>query len=134
MPVQPPPGSDTGNALTDASNPGAGLSGVITSVNQQIMDAASDCLWPPSGKVTVPFIPGVYSQTFQLPCLLTNSQARAVVAVGLIVGGLLIVQFGATFLLAAEVTSLASRIAGGGGGKAAAGAGARAVPVEAVAV
>jgi hypothetical protein len=153
----------TGNALTDAeadaaSPPpipagrvaagieaagGTGTAGQLSqseidaldNANQQIQQAASDCLWPPSGSVTVPIIPGVYSQSFQFPCLLTHSEARAVIAAGIIVGGLLIIQFGLTFFVVAEVTGLVTRTLGGGGGSAAAGAGAaRAVPAEAVAV
>jgi hypothetical protein len=128
------PTSDTAGINSAVAN----LAATVDSVQQQQMDTASDCLWPPSAKIniplTLPLLPIHYTQSIQVPCLLSYGEARAVVATGIIVAGLLIIQFGLTFFVLAEVTGLVTRTLSGGGGKAAAGAGAaRAVPAEAVA-
>jgi hypothetical protein len=132
MPVQPsPPATGTGNPLSDANSvppPQQRLQGgnidvatALNKLNQDTATVASDCLWPPSAQVTVPIIPGVYSQSFQLGCLLTYSQARAVVAAGIIVGGLLITWGGLTFFAVAEALPWAAGVLGvRTGGKAAA--------------
>jgi hypothetical protein len=124
MAPQPPPGTGapTGNALTDANsgapklpegrvNTGSGTVGqltqqqadVLNSLNATMAQVASDCLWPPSSQVTIPIIPGVYSQSFQVPCLLSYSEARAFVGAGILVGGVLVIGWGLSILAAAAV-------------------------------
>src|SRR5271166_1759139 len=119
----------TGNALSDANaavtvDP-TQLAAAINSANQSSANVASDCLWPPSGPFTVPILPGLYSQSFQLPCLVTYSEARAVFAVGLIGSGVLIIGWGLsivavaaaapTVLTIAGLRALGGRLGGGGG-------------------
>jgi hypothetical protein len=129
MPAVPPPasGTPTGNALTDAGAAGAALGAAgfsdIAQINAQIAAAASDCLWPPSGSVTIPFIPGLWSQTFQVPCLFTHSEARAIVGVGILGAGLIVMFAGLGFFAVAEAVPVAARLIGlKTGGKAAAAA------------
>lgn len=100
VPVQAP----TGNALTDALavDPQAAAD-AVNAANTSAANVASDCLWPPSGQFSVPIIPGLYTQSFQIPCLVTYSEARALVAVGLIGVGLLTIQFGVVLMAAVAV-------------------------------
>lgn len=77
-----------------------------------------DCLWPPSGSITVPVIPGVYSQTV-LNCLVSKSEGRALLAVAnLLLGGVLLgVGFGfvAAFSKPGRlVLAVATSLPGGG--------------------
>jgi hypothetical protein len=120
MAPQPAPGTGaapTGNALNDADI-GAGLSGgqaqlaaVLNNIAQQQTDTASDCLWPTSAKITIPItlpLPLIhYSQTFQVPCLISYGEARAVIAAGLIVGGVVIGFAGIQIMVVAAVAPVA---------------------------
>jgi len=63
-----------------------------------------DCLFPPSGGLNIPVVPGLYTQTVNLPCLFTKSNARAFLGVGLMIGGWILIQPGAALLIAAAGT------------------------------
>jgi hypothetical protein len=114
----------TGNALTDATttvlpvSPTAGvrvnlddLTDTINSINQTKAAVASDCLWPPSAKITIPLIPGLYHQSFDLGCLISRSQARAIAGVALLGGGLLVILAGLGFFAVVEAVPFAARVA-----------------------
>lgn len=116
--------ASTGNALTDATttvlpvSPTAGvrvnvadLTDTLNSINETKAAVASDCLWPPSAKITVPVIPGLYHQSFDLGCLISRSQARAIAGVALLGGGLLVILAGLGFFAVAEVAPFAARVA-----------------------
>src|SRR5271166_2006927 len=113
----------TGNALSDAN--AAVVVASVNATNQAQANVASDCLWPPSGQFPVPIIPGLWSQSISLPCLVTYSEARAVFAVGLIGSGVLIIGWGLsivavaaaapTVLTIAGLRALGGRLGGGGG-------------------
>lgn len=97
--------------------------------------AQSDCLWQ-LGQLTVPIVPGLYSQTISPGwCILSRSQARGLLGGALMVGGGLVAGLGFTLLLivtgagpvgreatkllgqSGPVGKLATRARGQGGGR-----------------
>jgi hypothetical protein len=58
--------------------------------------------------VTIPFVPGLWSQTFQIPCLFTHSEARAIFAAGILIpAGLLVMFAGVQIMVTIEVAKIA---------------------------
>lgn len=103
-----PPAAPTGNAITQAQ------ADALNAVNQSAANTASDCLWPPSGQFSIPIIPGIYTQSIGVPCLMTYSEARALVgALFLITGGMMIFVALAG-LGVAELVDLPGRLLSGG--------------------
>lgn len=61
--------------------------------------AQSDCLWK-LGQLTVPVVPGLYSQTISPGwCILSRSQARAVLGMSLMAAGGIVTGLGVTLLV-----------------------------------
>lgn len=73
---------------------------------------SADCLFPPSGSIALPVIPGVYSQSVNLPCLFTKSNARAFLGAGFLLGGFMVLALPGLAMLAASVGSKALGAAG----------------------
>jgi len=70
-----------------------------------------DCLFPPSGGFNIP-TPIGYTQTINLPCLFTKSNARAFLGAGFLAGGFLLLALPGAAILAAAAGSRALGAAG----------------------
>jgi hypothetical protein len=114
-----PPAAPTGNAITQAQ------ADALNAVNQSAANTASDCLWPPSGQFSIPIIPGIYTQSIGVPCLMTYSEARAIIGVALLLGGSLLIWSGVGIMAVVAGMDVVGKVLGaGGGGKSGAAAGA----------
>jgi hypothetical protein len=117
-----PPAAPTGNAITQAQ------ADALNAVNQSAANTASDCLWPPSGQFSIPIIPGIYTQSIGVPCLITYSEARAAVGAALVIGGGMLVLFGVSILAVAAGAGVVGSLLGGGGKSGAAAGAASKIP------
>jgi len=132
MPLAGSGGGDTtptGNALSDA-NAAAALSAAqiaavssaigATTATGQLTSQGPECLWPPPGLFGAShgFFAGLMGGFgFSVPCLITKSQARAVIGAGWIVGGLLIAWGGFAILGVGPAVTFALGAVGVKGGK-----------------
>jgi hypothetical protein len=114
VPTETP--APTGNALSDANSAPPAITqaqaDALNAVNQSAANTASDCLWPPSGQFSIPIIPGIYTQSIGVPCLITYSEARAAVGAALVVGGVLTIWVGLSWMAVAAVLTPVLRMAG----------------------
>jgi hypothetical protein len=106
------PAADTAGISAAVAN----LNATVASVEQLQQATASDCIWPPSAKIniplTLPLLPIHYTQSFQVPCLLSYGQARAVAGASILVAGLVTIQFGLAVLIAVPVAEGVATLVG----------------------
>jgi Lysozyme like domain len=97
----------------DTSGLTSGPDAVTTAAATATANTQSDCLWPPSGRIGLPL-----GQSFTVPCLLSMSEARAMIGAALLGTGLLIAAAGLSLIVVFAGIDAFTRLANSAGSKA----------------